>query len=170
MAKRSSGKRAVPSKGKARWGQRPPGFRDHSIDEVFSSEDLNALAEFAGREEDTEDLRKVLSEEIAALQAVRYIDETEVAEKDQRAALTALRELVTTLRDRLETADLSTRQAIFSSYPNLRLGHEKDEAVDSYELFDRDINHLIRLQDSVDRALDNRRAGASGGRPSNDLA
>jgi len=101
---------------------------------------------------------------IAVRKAVaEYIEKADIPARDQRAEIKVMTEEAQSLRDHLQSADLSTRQTIFANYPNLRLDHEPDEPIRKLRLFSRDIEHLKRLLHGLEAA--ERALPKIGGRP-----
>ncbi len=94
---------------------------------------------------------------------------SEVLPPEQRAALAVLIDHSRRLLEGLREADLDTRRAIYSGYPNLRLlDHEAQEPMDSLTLFLRDIAHLERLCRALEEAPS--RVPTGSGRPDIGLA
>ena len=90
---------------------------------------------------------------MGARHIVDYTIQTEVSPPEQRAALRVLIDHFRRLIAGLRKADLDTKRAIYSGYPNLRLvDHEAQEPMDSLTLFRRDIAHLERLCRALEEA------------------
>ncbi len=150
-------------KHRPRWGYRPPGFKQVA---PFSLEQARHLAEIAGRSnpQSVKKLHRQLNEESDAIAVVGYIYESEASPPEQRAALNVLIDHSSRLLNGLREADLDTRRAIYSRYPNLRLvDHEAQEPIDSYRLFRRDMDHLERLCRALEEAPS--RVPTGSGRP-----
>lgn len=147
---------------KPRWNYRPPGFRSQAI---FIRERVQELAAICGRNDEggVTKLSELLNDEDAALQYVKYVYETDVSVPEQRAALQKLATDARSLVSHIEKADLDTRQAIYSTYPNTRLVHENNVAMDNHKLFSRDVEHLKRLCGAIEHALG--MAKGTGGNP-----
>jgi hypothetical protein len=155
-------KKSKTPEGKAQWGNRPPGFQQRY---VFTDEIVRELAGLCGINDDEkqDQLAEALEYVSGPLQAFAYKKNTDIPIRDQRAALEALKESADKLSQQLDDADLNTRLSIFSIYPNVRLNDEPDNPTDSLDLFKRDIEHVRRLRDGIDLALE--RLPSSGGRP-----
>jgi len=141
----------MPKRPKPRWGHRPPVLESPF---GFTVDQATRLAELVGLSDDrsVRKLHRRLNHKVAAIAAARFLIVTEVPASEQRAALRVLGDLAPKLLGYLKAADLSTRRAIFSGYPNVRLDDEADVPTDSLELFQRDISHLERLCRAIEEA------------------
>lgn len=132
--------------------ERPP------FDETTARE----LAEICGLS-DPSDLSSLQSQLNDLANVARSV-QTEPSIRDQKASLKSLEDQGREFLMHIQDADLITRNNVFSVYPNVRLDHEVDSAIDSHSVFLRDIAHLERLCDGLKNALDS--LPASGRRPS----
>ena len=137
---------------KPRWNYHQPGFQSQIL---FTRERVEEFAAICGRGEndDVSELNELLNDVNSPLQYIKYIYETEVSVPEQRAALQALAKAGRGLVSLIGKADPNTRRAIYSAYPNTRVIHEQDIAVDSHNLFSRDVEHLRRLGNAIENAL-----------------
>ncbi len=152
----------MSSRPKPQWGHRPEGLQGGFPPSPFKPDFVQEIACGYGIA-DAERLGKRLNQIAVQKTIFEDIEESEVSTPNQRAALAVMIEEAQSLLDHLRSADLSTRQTIFSNYPNSRLDHEPDEGTRKLGLFSRDIEHLSRLLHGLEAAA--RALPKTGGRP-----
>lgn len=150
----------MPTRPKPAWGHRPPGFRDEPL---FDAHQLGQIAAALGisTDEKRAQLDDALHEVAQPLRWVIYLETTYVPEPAVKACLHELHRLALELRSKLDEADLTTRAAIRSAYPDNPMAHEADLIQEQQrlshhigepirangdDLFRRDLEHLDRLR------------------------